>query len=51
MIAESEQAVVSPKCRGFGLMKKMINLLEKSAKDLGFEGITSQPVTSHTFSQ
>ncbi|NOX15570.1 MAG: hypothetical protein GXP61_06050 [Epsilonproteobacteria bacterium] len=50
-VAESGQAVVSPKCRGFGLMKKMRNVLEKSAKELHLEGIISQPVTSHTFSQ
>ena len=50
-IAESGQAVVSPKCRGFGLMKKMRDLVEESARDLGIEGIISQPVTSHTFSQ
>jgi len=43
--------VVSPRCRGLGLMKKMRNLLEKSAQELGLEGIVSQPVTSHTFSQ
>jgi anti-sigma regulatory factor (Ser/Thr protein kinase) len=51
VIAESGQAVVSPKCRGFGLMKKMRNILEKITKDLELEGIISQPVTSHTFSQ
>lgn len=51
MVVESGQAVVSPKCRGFGLMKKMRNLLENIAKELNLEGIISQPVTSHTFSQ
>jgi len=50
-VVESGQAVVSPACRGFGLMKKMRNMLEYSAKELNIEGIVSQPVTSHTFSQ
>jgi anti-sigma regulatory factor (Ser/Thr protein kinase) len=50
-IAESGQAVVSPKCRGMGLMKNMRNLLEQRAKELKLEGIMSQPVTSHIFSQ
>jgi anti-sigma regulatory factor (Ser/Thr protein kinase) len=50
-VAESGQAVVSPQSRGLGLMKKMRNLLESSAEKLGLEGIVSQPVTSHTFSQ
>ena len=50
-VAECGQAVVSPKCRGMGLMTKMRKLLEQSAYDLGLEGIISQPVTSHTFSQ
>ncbi len=50
-IAESGQAVVSPKCRGMGLMEKMRDVLEKKAGKLRLEGIISQPVTSHTFSQ
>lgn len=50
-VAESAQAVVSPKYRGFGLMEKMRNLIEKTAIELGLEGIISQPVTSHIFSQ
>lgn len=51
VIAESGQAVVSPDCRGFGLMKKMRILLENTAIELNLEGIFSQPVTSHTYSQ
>ena len=50
-VAESGQAVVTPKYRGFGLMKKMRDLVEDNAKKLGLEGIISQPVTTHTFSQ
>lgn len=50
-VAESGQAVVSPSCRGLGLMKTMRNLIEKRARELGLEGIISQPVTVHTFSQ
>jgi len=51
MVAESGQAVVAPKYRSFGLMKKMRNLVENKARELGLEGIFSQPVTTHTFSQ
>ncbi|MFP4486187.1 MAG: ATP-binding protein [Campylobacterales bacterium] len=50
-IVESGQAVVSPQCRGLGLMKKMRVLLENIAKNINLEGIYSQPVTSHTYSQ
>lgn len=50
-IAESGQAVVSPKYRGFNFMKKMRVLLEQEATNLTLEGIMSQPVTTHTYSQ
>lgn len=50
-IAESGQAVVSPGYRGFNLMGKMRDLLEKKAVNLQLEGIMSQPVTSHSYSQ
>ncbi|UBM61087.1 ATP-binding protein [Candidatus Sulfidibacterium hydrothermale] len=50
-VAESGQAVVSPAYRGFHLMAKMRTLLEKKARELQLEGIMSQPVTTHVFSQ
>ncbi len=50
-VAESGQAVVSPGYRGFHLMNKMRVLLEKKAFELHLEGIMSQPVTTHVFSQ
>ncbi len=50
-VAESGQAVVSPEYRGFHLMDKMRVLLEEKATELGLEGIMSQPVTTHVFSQ
>jgi anti-sigma regulatory factor (Ser/Thr protein kinase) len=50
-IAESGQAVVSPGYRGFHLMDKMRNILEEKARELQLEGIMSQPVTTHVFSQ
>ena len=50
-VAESGQAVVSPAYRGFHLMAKMRTLLEKKAHGLQLEGIMSQPVTTHVFSQ
>ncbi len=50
-IAESGQAVVSPGYRGFHLMDKMRKILEQKAIDLNLEGIMSQPVTTHIFSQ
>ncbi len=51
IVAESGQAVVSPEYRGFNLMKKMRVMLEKKALELQLEGIMSQPVTTHVFSQ
>ncbi len=50
-VAESGQAVVSPGYRGFHLMNKMRVLLEQKATALQLEGIVSQPVTTHVFSQ
>ena len=50
-IAESGQAVVVPEYRGFNLMEKMRNKLEAYAKELQLEGIISQPVTTHLYSQ
>ena len=50
-IAESGQAVVVPEYRGFNLMEKMRNKLEAYAKELQLEGILSQPVTTHIYSQ
>ncbi len=50
-IAESGQAVVSPGYRGFHLMDKMRENLVEKALELRLEGIVSQPVTTHTFSQ
>ena len=50
-VAESGQAVVSPGYRGFHLMNKMRVLLEKKTLELHLEGIMSQPVTTHVFSQ
>lgn len=50
-IAESGQAVVSPGYRGFNLMGKMRDILEEKAEQLQLEGIMSQPVTSHSYSQ
>lgn len=50
-VAESGQAVVSPDYRGFHLMNKMRVLLEEKAVELRLEGIMSQPVTTHIFSQ
>ncbi len=51
VIVESGQAVVSPEYRGFSLMEKMRTKLEKYAKEMQFEGIVSQPVTTHVYSQ
>lgn len=50
-IAESGQAVVSPGYRGFHLMDKMRKIIEEKAAELRLEGIMSQPVTTHVFSQ
>jgi len=50
-IAESGQAVVAPDYRGFQLMNNMRLILEKEAEKLQLEGIFSQPVTTHIFSQ
>ncbi len=50
-IAESGQAVVAPKYRGFNLMEKMRIQLEQLAKELLLDGIMSQPVTTHIYSQ
>ncbi len=50
-IVESGQAVVAPGYRGFHLMDKMRNILENKAGELRLEGIISQPVTTHVFSQ
>jgi len=51
VIAESGQAVVAPAYRGFNLMEKMRDQLESRAKELQLEGIMSQPVTTHVYSQ
>ncbi len=50
-IAESGQAVVVPEYRGFNLMEKMRIKLEAYAEELQLEGILSQPVTTHIYSQ
>ena len=50
-VAESGQAVVAPDYRGFNLMGKMRDMLEAKAEILKLEGIMSQPVTSHVYSQ
>jgi len=50
-VAEIGQAVVDPNYRGFGLMKLMRKKVGQTAIDIGLEGIVSQPVTTHTFSQ
>ncbi len=50
-IAESGQAVVAPEYRGFNLLGRMRALLEQKAVELKLEGIMSQPVTTHVFSQ
>jgi len=50
-VAEIGQAVVSPKYRGLGLMKKIRLKTQEVGKTLGLEGIMSKPVTVHLFSQ
>ena len=50
-VAEIGQAVVSPKYRGMGLMKKIRLKTQEMGKTLGLEGIMSKPVTVHLFSQ
>ena len=50
-VAEIGQAVVDPNYRGFGLMKLMRKKVGETAIEIGLEGIISQPVTTHTFSQ
>ncbi|BAF71823.1 ATP-binding protein [Sulfurovum sp. NBC37-1] len=50
-VAEIGQAVVVPKYRGLGLMKKIRVKTQEVGKELGLEGIMSKPVTVHLFSQ
>lgn len=50
-LGELGQAVVDPKHRNRGLMKKMRVLLEEIATKKGLIGLYSAPVTSHIFSQ
>jgi len=50
-VAEIGQAVVDPNYRGLGLMKLMRKKVGQTAVKIGLEGIISQPVTTHTFSQ
>jgi anti-sigma regulatory factor (Ser/Thr protein kinase)/RimJ/RimL family protein N-acetyltransferase len=51
IVAESGQAVVMPAHRGQKLMERMRVFLTEEAEKLGLQGIYSQPVTSHVYSQ
>ncbi len=50
-VAELGQAVVDINYRGHGIFIKLRKKLEKTAKENGFKGIFSQPVTSHLKTQ
>jgi len=50
-LGELGQAVVDPKHRNRGLMKKMRVLLEEIAQKKGLIGLYSAPITNHIFSQ
>ncbi len=50
-VAELGQAVVDPDYRGMGLLIKMREKVEETAKKLNIKGLYSQPVASHTRTQ
>lgn len=51
IVGERGQAVVDPRYRGHGLLKKMINAAVAYGKDMGMYGMYSEGVTVHTYSQ
>jgi len=51
VIGERGQAVVDPRYRGHGLLKKMVSASVAHGKDMGMYGMYSEGVTVHTFSQ
>jgi len=51
MIGERGQAVVDPRYRGHGLLKKLANTSVAYVKSTGMYGTYSEAVTVHTFSQ
>jgi anti-sigma regulatory factor (Ser/Thr protein kinase)/GNAT superfamily N-acetyltransferase len=51
VIGERGQAVVDPRYRGHGLLKKMVSSSIAHARELGMYGTYSEGVTVHTFSQ
>jgi anti-sigma regulatory factor (Ser/Thr protein kinase)/GNAT superfamily N-acetyltransferase len=51
VIGERGQAVVDPRYRGHGLLKKMLSASAAHARELGMCGTYSEGVTVHTFSQ
>jgi anti-sigma regulatory factor (Ser/Thr protein kinase)/GNAT superfamily N-acetyltransferase len=50
-IGERGQAVVDPRYRGHGLLKKLVSSSVTHAKDTGMYGTYSEAVTVHTYSQ
>jgi len=50
-IGERGQAVVDPRYRGHGLLKKLVSSSVAHAKDMGMYGTYSEGVTVHTYSQ
>jgi anti-sigma regulatory factor (Ser/Thr protein kinase)/GNAT superfamily N-acetyltransferase len=51
VIGERGQAVVDPRYRGHGLLKKMLSASAAHAGELGMYGTYSEGVTVHTYSQ
>ncbi|MBM3119747.1 MAG: GNAT family N-acetyltransferase [Chloroflexi bacterium] len=51
IIGERGQAVVDPRYRGHGLLKKLVSSSVAHAKDMGMYGTYSEAVTAHTYSQ
>jgi anti-sigma regulatory factor (Ser/Thr protein kinase)/GNAT superfamily N-acetyltransferase len=51
VIGERGQAVVDPRYRGHGLLKKMVSSSIAHARELGMYGTYSEGVTVHTYSQ
>jgi anti-sigma regulatory factor (Ser/Thr protein kinase)/GNAT superfamily N-acetyltransferase len=51
VIGERGQAVVDPRYRGHGLLKKMVSSSIAHAREMGMYGTYSEGVTVHTYSQ
>jgi len=51
VIGERGQAVVDPRYRGYGLLKKLVSSSVTHARDMGMYGTYSEAVTVHTYSQ